>query len=214
MHYYALAVLPPGTTDISDELDRIMAPHQEHFVPNGRIDKYGEEDGDMAGFWDWYVIGGRWTGYLDGYEPHKDPANWEPCAFCDEPGVRYASGVHPQTGEPWCNGCSNHRQYGCPPGFRVSWGFRPHEGDVLPARTAYEILKADESKIPYTLVVAESAVSKEHRNPDWHDGLLTAEGHKDYSTYMAPTENYKQLVVGFLAHCPPDAIAVIVDYHC
>ncbi len=25
--------------------------------------------------WDWYQIGGRWTGLLDGYDAEKDPAN-------------------------------------------------------------------------------------------------------------------------------------------
>lgn len=27
--------------------------------------------------WDWYQIGGRWTGLLDGYDPQKDPKNLE-----------------------------------------------------------------------------------------------------------------------------------------
>lgn len=30
-----------------------------------------EESG--GGFWDWYQIGGRWTGTFDGYDPDTDP---------------------------------------------------------------------------------------------------------------------------------------------
>jgi hypothetical protein len=53
-------------------------------------EEYGEESRDSAGLdadveqalarfreseWDWYQIGGRWTGHFDGYEPHTDPVN-------------------------------------------------------------------------------------------------------------------------------------------
>ncbi len=31
----------------------------------------GSEDAQ----WDWYQIGGRWTGLLNGYQPENDPAN-------------------------------------------------------------------------------------------------------------------------------------------
>lgn len=34
------------------------------------LEPYG--DGDV---WDWYVIGGRWSGTLDNYSPEDDPIN-------------------------------------------------------------------------------------------------------------------------------------------
>ena len=37
--------------------------------------------------WDWYQIGGRYTGNLDGYDPYADPAN-EPGEIWDEQFVR------------------------------------------------------------------------------------------------------------------------------
>jgi hypothetical protein len=27
--------------------------------------------------WDWYQLGGRWTGHFDGYDPETDPNNIE-----------------------------------------------------------------------------------------------------------------------------------------
>lgn len=43
------------------------------------------------GQWDWYQVGGRWTGWLEPeYEPHMDPRNTEQCMLCvGHPGKRY-----------------------------------------------------------------------------------------------------------------------------
>jgi len=39
--------------------------------------------------WDWWEIGGRWTGELDSkYDPRKDPRNIVPCSLCDGTGDR------------------------------------------------------------------------------------------------------------------------------
>jgi len=38
--------------------------------------------------WDWFQIGGRWTGHLSGYDPDTDPRNWEPCTMCGATGKR------------------------------------------------------------------------------------------------------------------------------
>ena len=52
------------------------------------------------GKWDWWAIGGRWTGELTDYDPAKDPANTETCDLCHGTGVRTDMIV--QNG---CNGC-------------------------------------------------------------------------------------------------------------
>lgn len=70
--------------------------------------------------WDWYQVGGRWTGLFDGYDAEQDPANIVPCEWCGATGVR-TDGVgkvngfdtqvideegHPRNGQTgWCNGC-------------------------------------------------------------------------------------------------------------
>jgi hypothetical protein len=51
--------------------------------------------------WDWWQVGGRWTGLLSpGYDPEKDPANIETCRLCDGTGRRADMVV-----ENGCNGC-------------------------------------------------------------------------------------------------------------
>lgn len=38
--------------------------------------------------WDWWVIGGRYTGRMGTYDPEKDPHNYEPCIYCGGTGTR------------------------------------------------------------------------------------------------------------------------------
>ena len=63
-HYCALAVLPANTEDLDAAVDELMRPHQEDW-----------DDDHTDGWWDWFQIGGRFTGWLDGYDPEADPAN-------------------------------------------------------------------------------------------------------------------------------------------
>lgn len=66
MHYSNLVIIEaPEDGVISTEyvdaaVQRAMGPSEE-----------------SGGFWDWYQIGGRWTGAFDDYDPEKDPANQE-----------------------------------------------------------------------------------------------------------------------------------------
>lgn len=49
MHYHLEVIIPP-TDDVEKSVKEVMA----------RFDENGD---DGPGFWDWYVIGGRWAGY-------------------------------------------------------------------------------------------------------------------------------------------------------
>ena len=60
MHYGILVVLPKPSRDVKARVENALQP-------------YG--DGNK---WDWYQIGGRWSGVLDGYKPEDDPRNKEP----------------------------------------------------------------------------------------------------------------------------------------
>lgn len=53
MHYGVLVVTNSFPTD--ELVAEVLAPYSD-----------GKE-------WDWYQIGGRWTGTLDGYDPETDP---------------------------------------------------------------------------------------------------------------------------------------------
>jgi hypothetical protein len=70
--------------------------------------------------WDWYVVGGRFTGVLDGYDPAEDPENWETCDLCQGTGQRKDLVVE--------GGCS--RCYGRGRALKDVW--KPHSGDTCP----------------------------------------------------------------------------------
>jgi hypothetical protein len=85
--------------------------------------------------WDWWSIGGRWTGDFSGYEIEKDKRNYKRCGYCiagtrldmDTP-VVWESGAdpadHPVIGKG-CNVCRGT-------GFELKWTseFRSPDGDV------------------------------------------------------------------------------------
>jgi hypothetical protein len=65
------------------------------------MEPFYENDGaNPDGKWDWYQIGGRWTGLFDNYEADKDPVNSEPCWLCGATGKRIDMVV-----ENGCNAC-------------------------------------------------------------------------------------------------------------
>ncbi len=56
---------------VEPEVTRLLAPYDE----NDEAFREGSK-------WDWWVIGGRWTGSLSDYDPTKDERNFERCGFC------------------------------------------------------------------------------------------------------------------------------------
>jgi hypothetical protein len=72
MHFHCEIWVKNDPTDNLEEIvARLMGKH--------------EEDG---GYWDWFVVGGRWTGVHDGYEPSDDIRNYSICKFCGGTGTR------------------------------------------------------------------------------------------------------------------------------
>jgi len=120
MHYSNLVLIPANGKDIDGKkqsvdklVEAAMGPH--------------EEDG---GFWDWYQIGGRWTGALDGYDPGGDPDNQYKCDLCNGTGKRNdeIGKKHRETDPSYgCNGCNGT-------GTAIQWptGFKRHPGDIMP----------------------------------------------------------------------------------
>lgn len=114
--------------------------------------EYGHWQNKMAR-WDWYQIGGRWTGMLaPHYKPEDDPANQERCYLCDGTGIRPSMGyIDPFTKvkmfvDDWakkCNGCNScHGE-----GIRTKWPtqYARYSGDVItPAsRIDWEALRIE-----------------------------------------------------------------------
>lgn len=134
-HFSCLVILPKSINTktieaVEPTITRLLAPFDER-------DEWARE----GSHWDWWSIGGRYTGHLDGYDPSKDPKNIVPCDLCNRTGVRRdAVGVankFPEHELPaaqaklvghthgWCNGCDGN-------GTRSVWPtqFQARDGDV------------------------------------------------------------------------------------
>lgn len=130
MHYSNLVIIKKFdelSGNLENEVEKAMGPNEEN-----------------GGFWDWYQIGGRWSGTLDGFDPATDPANVESCTVCGGTGFRNdAMGVSARAEAPTytCNGCGTydsetmtwgHKKEG--PGKRVKWptSWAQRKGDIIP----------------------------------------------------------------------------------
>ena len=77
-HARAIVAIPADrANDVQSAIEWEMMPFDE----NGEWFRDGSR-------WDWYVIGGRYTGSLTGYDPEKDPANTKVCSLCGGTGKR------------------------------------------------------------------------------------------------------------------------------
>lgn len=187
MHYFGSAIVPPGTSyaDAHDLATKLLAPYDENLCEH-------EDDCSCERVWDWWVIGGRWTGALSEYDPTLDPANYERCFICGGSGQRkrtespFAGDWTDQQWEGWlqssggCNGCQGK-------GEALSFRFQPHEGDVAPVRFALN------ARVPYT-VFCEHGVTGKFAYPEDKD------------------EHFAQVREHLADHHAEDWL-VVVDYH-
>lgn len=188
MHYFA-AVVVPKDADVEKAVTEAMAP-------------FDENDGDNpAGEWDWWVIGGRWTGVWSEYDPVRDPANLELCRLCAGTGMRNdARGQAYRAEHPdyTCNGCV---MAGSPPGQTVKHPseWQPHEFDQLPSAKVLRLTEASSGfPQPYTLVTDGGWWSREN----WDGTAFTADPDFDRRYISALREHAETHLV------------VVVDYHC
>lgn len=176
--------------------------------------------------WDWYVIGGRYTGRLSSYDPEQDQRNWETCAICGGSGVRH--GGREEFGEQWyqaCNGCN-----GCSgKGTRLSYQFVPFEGDIVQVKN----LTPENRKACFAFLRSRhwhererlgwfgvpTATECELKNPDDPDVLsrrcltIGDEGAR-IVVWNEPWEIWEQeFAKRFINPLPLETVLVVVDYH-
>ena len=99
--------------------------------------------------WDSFVVGGRFTGMLDGYDPRHDPDNFETCALCNGTGKRLELPppieTHKLEANQWvqemdysrttreymeslggCNGCDGQGKH-----LKPASDWKPYDGDCI-----------------------------------------------------------------------------------
>lgn len=204
------SVIRQGRNAIEDAVDFQMAP-------------YGENEWFADGSrWDWWVIGGRWTGCLDGYDPRDDPRNIETCDLCNGTGTRRDAVVLASPGgvrEGHCNGCSSSRG-GL--GQRLKWPtcWAPHDDwcarDAVPAdRGCAAFLHDRHWHEAGRMGWFGSTIQDE---ADSSDGDLMRFRHDDGSESLLSTHNvdedtWADIVQRLISEIPADRFLVAVDYH-
>lgn len=101
--------------------------------------------------WDWWTIGGRWTGLLSGYKPDEDPRNFKTCWLCAGAGKRddaLGRAVRAQNPEYTCNGCNGTgRMLKFPTEFVQEGNIAPVSGilPLKPEQIPFAVLAPDGS---------------------------------------------------------------------
>ncbi len=181
-----------------DAIETILAPYNEN----------GKDYDDNSGWWDWWQIGGRWTGaHVPGYDPDTDPNNIETCKICNGTGFRTDKGGEEQRAKDptyTCNACGDfildknkkivgwgHGAAGA--GKAVKWptSWEHFPGDIM------EVKDIPESLDCYTLIVKDQVRQTEI----WNGEDFVATG---FSGLVVP--KLKELGV-------TDGYLVTVDYH-
>jgi hypothetical protein len=112
MHFSVVVPVKASEVEVCDPADTqdVWDSCEGHI--ESAVKKFGDcECCGRSGHWDWYQIGGRWSGALDGYQPECDPKNYKPCTYCEQTGKR----TFGEGGEPVeCNACRGWT-------FELSW---------------------------------------------------------------------------------------------
>lgn len=185
MHYFVAVLIPPTCKNVEKEVKKLLKKH------NGRK-------------WDWYQLGGRWTGAYDGYDPSKDRKNWKKCDICGGTGER--KDVAPEDFKKgYCNGCSPDKEFGCPTGTHVKWptGWEPRKGDVAPVKIAKK------KTLPHSIVTPDGKWLE--ADVDWHNYGKPTQKEWDKKKAAAVKEWKTTALSLFEKH--KDYVAVIVDCH-
>ncbi len=136
--------------------------------------------------WDWYKIGGRWTGmFTAGYDPSKDPRNLETCTCCDVTGAKAD-----------CRQCKGTGQ-------RVKYKLADFDGDILEMPKVIQSLMAQNDR-PYAILTPEGEWA-EKGEMGWF-GISNDE--------MTEEEWYAQSMALMQKYDSNEYIGVVVDCHC
>jgi len=152
--------------------------------------------------WDWYVVGGRWTGlFSKDYDPAKDPENIETCMVCAGSGSRDDKlGRDARAKDPSykCNGCQGE-------GKSVKWPtqWADHSGDIVPANKWLSLLDGDAKEFTPFAIVTPDGEWHEKGKMGWWACVFDE---KDKDEWRGQTAELVQKHAN-------DHIAIVVDCH-
>lgn len=193
------------------------------------LENYGE-----GNVWDWYDIGGRWTGLLSGYDPADDPENQETCNLCGGTGFRTDQiGKSARVEQPTytCNGCGEYNQetkewghgkYG--PGVKLKWptSWVKHHGDAMPLSLCLPKVQEWARDLKKTtqefLYKMNEELEAEKANPDGYkmSGYYARQYADDIGGYFCFNTNVYDVELGEAESIPEDTTgywAVVCDLH-
>jgi hypothetical protein len=196
MHACALVLIPDTFEGIGGRVDVDLTQDAGAQVEELMAPWYVGENSD-DGWWDWWVIGGRFTGLLSGYDPKQDPVNQEICTTCNGTGTR--PGGLEEFGAKWlawvkgCNGCLGT-------GHTTKWRLAPHDGDIQIADAVLRWMdqNPEEGAPCYTILSADGV----HHRKTWDS---------DKEDYIH-NPGFEQVVRDMLQKHLGRRV-VVVDYH-
>lgn len=145
MHYHAevwIKEVPESRIALEKVINSQLARYDEQLeIEFVRDEEHDEEYlTNPEGFWDWWQIGGCWTGIHDDYDPADDDQNYVPCRHCGGTGFRSdALGQEYREKDPsyTCNACGIQTESGWihgrkGPGMELVWptNFASYAGNV------------------------------------------------------------------------------------
>lgn len=165
MHILCGVVVPMDTTldNAHQRIEPLMAPYCEEPPP----DHHWNEDG----WWDWWMIGGRFTGRYSEYDPRQDPANHEVCRLCAGSGERSDG----RSGPGNCNGCCAGSGDLTGTGSALLWPsqWKPCPDDVVPIKV---LVNNPTIGLPIRIVFPDGSCSEEgpwkaEEREQWNRGM-------------------------------------------
>jgi len=186
VHYHCEVYFKERPKDVLKAVSRVMEPYRE------RID---EETDECSGFWDWWVIGGRWSGIHT--ETKLDPVRLnEFYRVCNEKGLFLYGSKNPEDvqkarrAEEFLKFFPNFE--GPVPTCRDVYKEDGYADDTAPVEEVTERLRC------YTLILPGEVLHREV----W-DGKAFRE--TDFDGYVKKALEARGMTTGYL---------VTVDYHC
>lgn len=179
----ALVLVPANTQDLARALTNAMAPFKKVK-------------------WDAWTVGGQWSGLLsNGYDPRKNPKNFEHCDLCDGTGTRtkpfpllpnLPKVIAEARKVPCkCNGCRGTGRH-----LMDSYRWEHFPGDI---QLAHEVDPSVSEKLYSILTLSGEWHDCEHVRPTAHGFIRDKDFPKKVAAILRESD---------------DALAVVIEYHC